>query len=274
MSAMACGVLVAASSSCSREKPPETPPPPAPAPAPAPVSPSVTFTAAANASSPSSVVLKQIRTIDRSSGQTWALMEIVNQTDRPIVPDIRFHYRDGSGQAVSEEAGAARPDHVNSPPRRGCSIPMLVMRAGEKIPCFTEVPRGATTATYDIAPQNEKAERVALDLRTDLEVVGAKLESAGGGSFLGAQNQVVGFVENRTRVPLSGVQVQASFYDATGGVVGLGEARLNKPIKPGARAPFQLLARVMLAPAATFSAMAWTVGPRAEPRPAQVKAAK
>jgi hypothetical protein len=234
-------VVVAAVGSCRRD-PPRPGEVQAPAP-PAAAAPSVTFAPAADAASPTSVALRQIRTFGGANGQLWAFMEIVNQTDQPMVPDIRFHYRDGSGQAVSQGKGV-----------EVCPIAALVMRPREKISCLTKVPPAAATATYDITLHNANAEELARDKRTDLEVVGAELSSAG---------QMTGFVENRTAFTLSGSWVQALFYDAAGNIVGHGDARVKGgPIKPGARAPFQLSAGFMLAPAASFSARAWTIGGR------------
>lgn len=243
-------VVVAAIGSCRREKPqPDEAPAPAPAAA---AAPGVTFAPAVDAASPASVALRQIRTFGGANGQMWAVMEIVNQTDQPMVPDIRFHYRDESGQAVSQGKGVEI-----------CPIAALVMRPREKISCLTKVPPAAATATYDITLYNADAEKLARDTRTDLEVVGAELTSAGGSSLLGSHNQVTGFVENRTTFTLSGSWVQALFYDASGNIVGHGDARVKGgPIKPGARAPFQLQAGFMLAPAASFSARAWTIGTR------------
>ena len=179
-------------------------------------------------------------------------MEVVNQTDQPMVPEIRFHYRDGSGQAVSQEKGAEI-----------CPIAALVMRPREKISCLTKAPPAAATASYDIALHNEKAEGLARDTRTDLEVVGARLASSDAPSLRESNNQLTGSVENRTAFTLSGAWVQALFYDAAGNIVGHGDARVKGgPIKPGGRAPFQLLAGFMLAPAHSFSARAWTISPR------------
>jgi hypothetical protein len=248
---VAIAVVVAAIGSCRRDKP--RPPEEARAPAPATAAPvGVTFAPAADAASPASVALRQIRTFGGASGQMWAVMQIVNQTDRPMVPEIRFHYRDGSGQAVSQGEGV-----------EVCPIPALVMRPREKISFLTKVPPAAATAGYDIALDNANAEALARDTRTDLEVVGAQLASGGAPSLLGSHNQLTGFVENRTAFTLSDVTVQAVFYDAAGNIVGHGDARLkDRRIKPGTRAPFQLLAEFMLAPAASFSARAWTIGPR------------
>jgi hypothetical protein len=248
---VAIGVLVAAIGSCRREK---LPPAPQGGRAPFTGPPSVTFAPAADASPPAPVALRQIRTFGGASGQMWALMEIVNQTDQPMVPEIRFRYRDGSGRSASQ----GQEEEV-------CPVPALVMRPREQIPCLTKVPPDAASATYDVELRNANAEAMARDTRTDLEVVGAHLESAGGAALRGAQNQVTGFVENRTAFILSGVRVQVAFYDAAGKIVGQGEAKLGTTaIKPGARAPFQLLAGFMLAPAASFSARAWTLEPRAK----------
>jgi hypothetical protein len=242
---VAIAAVVAALGACRREKPRAAEPPATPAP-PA----MVTFTAAdARPSAP--VVLRQVRTFGGASGQLWAIMEVVNQSDQPNVPSIRFNYRDGSGRVVSEE----QEEEV-------CPIPAIVMRPRETIPCLTKVPAGAATATYDINLGDPAAAATASNARTDLEVVGAHLGSAGGASLHGAQNQVAGVVENRTASTLTGVRVQVAFYDAAGKIVGHGEAKLGETaIKPKARAPFQLVAAFMLAPATAFSARAWTLDP-------------
>jgi hypothetical protein len=244
---VAVGVVVGALGSCRREKlrPAEAPAPLAAEP------PTTTFAPAASDSSPAPVALRRIRTFGGSAGQMWAVMEIVNETDRPVVPEIRFHYSDGDGRSVSQD----REEEI-------CPVPPVVMRPREQIPCLTKVPPGAARATYDVDLHGASAGAAAPNARTDLEVVGAHLESAGGPSLHGAQNQVTGFVENRTAFTLTGARVLVAFYDAKGNIVGRGEARVAEPIKPRAKAPFQLVAGFMLAPASSFTALAWTLDPR------------
>jgi hypothetical protein len=235
------GLVATAVCACrSRRSAPEPAKEQAPATAPA----VLTFTAAASdASSPAPVVLRDIASFTSATGP-WALIEIVNQSDRPMVPHIVFHYRDGAGQAVSQGELV-----------QGCPVPALVMRPGEKVPCVTKGPPSAATATYEIQLHNENAEGLARDMRTDLQVVGAQL---------GADSQVQGFVENRTKSTLTAARVTVAFYNAAGRIVGMGDVDVDpREIKPGARAPFRVAAKLMLAPAASFSASAWTLSPRA-----------
>jgi hypothetical protein len=173
-------------------------------------------------------------------------MEAVNESNDAVDPWIRFHFWDKVGE----------PRPVRSPAAFAATCDTLhtigVLWPHEKMPCVTQVPPGAVTASYDIELDKDGIVLSGKRTRTDLKVVAAELRSDG----------VEGWVENPTSAAVCSPRVVVSFYDSSRRIVGWEDDRVSPDkIEPGARGPFKVLTRWAAAPVASFSAKAWTLDP-------------
>jgi hypothetical protein len=210
---------------------------------------SVTFVAASTIPSP--VVLRDIRTFEekpeaKRSDDRFAVMEVVNESNAAVDPVIRFRFWDKAGQprqikSARALAGVCTTLHSTH-----------VLWPGEKMPCVTEVPSGAVTASYEIELLKDENASLGGRTRTALRVVGAELRS----------DRVDGSVENPFSASICSAEVAVSFYDSSGRIVGWEhDWVLPSRIEPGARTRFEVDTHREPAPVASFSATAWTLYP-------------
>jgi hypothetical protein len=194
---------------------------------------------------PSPIVLRDVRTFGDLPNRS-AIMEVVNDSNDAADPVIRFHFWDNAG----------RPQAVQSARLLAATCTTLhttgVLWPHERMPCSTEVPPGAVTASYDVELDKDGIVLSGKRARTDLNVVGAELGSG----------RVKGWVENQKSSAICSPRVAVSLYDSSGRIVGW-EADWVSPgrIEPGGRAPFQIPTDRAPTPVASFAAKAWTLDP-------------
>ena len=189
---------------------------------------------------PTDVTLSDVRSYDAWDRRTHALFEVVNRTDKPVVPEIVIRYRDGDDKKLDE---------------RRCQVPMFVLLAHERIGCDPGVPPAAATGIYTIRTMaDERAATVAAKARVTLKVVGARMEAP-----RGAVQWLAGQVKNTTTAIVRGARVHATFYDADHRIVGYGDLVAAQNLGPGASAPFRLPSGPLFGPATSFSAIAYSL---------------
>jgi hypothetical protein len=209
----------------------------------------VTFVAASTIPSP--VVLRDIRTFEarpeeRRDDDRFAVMEVVNESNAAVDPTIRFRFWDKAGQprriqSARALAGVCTTLHSTQ-----------VLWPREKMPCVTEVPSGAVTASYEIELLEGEMASLGDRTRTALKVVGAELHS----------DRVDGSVENPLSASICSAEVAVSFYDSSQRIVGWEHDWVSPSrIEPGARGRFEVDTHGAAAPVASFSATAWTLDP-------------
>jgi hypothetical protein len=190
---------------------------------------------------PTTVTLSDVRSYEAWDRRTHALFEVVNRSDKPVLPEIVIRFRDQDDKRLDE---------------RRCFVPMLVLLGRESAGCDPGVPAAAVSGIYTVrtAPDN-RAAAFAAKSRTTLKVVGAQLEVPAG-----AVQWLAGQVKNTTGAVVNGARVHATFYDADRKIVGFGDAVTEPPqIAPGGGAAFRLASGPLFAPAKSFSAIAYSV---------------
>jgi hypothetical protein len=203
---------------------------------------SVTFVP--SSSVPSPIVLRDTRTFGDGKDR-FAIMEALNESSEPVEAWIKFRFWDKAGQ----------PRLVDSPLPFATTCSTLLSKGvlwpREKMPCQTLVPPDTATASYEVHIEEDRLVGPGRRTRTDMKVVGAELRS----------DRVDGWVENPKSSAICSVQVEVSFYDSSGRIVGWGHDWVSPDrIEPGKRAPFEVLTRGAPARVASFSATAWTLG--------------
>ena len=189
---------------------------------------------------PTDVTLSDVRSYDAWDRRTHALFEVVNRSDKPVVPEIVIRYRDGDDKKLDE---------------RHCRVPTIVLLAHERIGCDPGVPPAAATAIYTIrtAPA-ERAAAFAAKSRVTLKVAGARLERTSG-----AVLWLEGQVKNTTAAIVRDARVHATFYDGEQKIVGYGDIIAAANLAPGASATFRLQSGPLFAPAKSFTAIGFSL---------------
>jgi hypothetical protein len=190
---------------------------------------------------PTTIALGAVRTYDAWDRRTHALIEVVNRSNKPVVPEIRIRYRDQRDRNLEE---------------RPCVLPMLVLLARERVACDPGVPAGAASGIYTIrtAP-DDRAAAFASSARTTLKIVGARLET-----LRGPAQWLLGEVKNTTGGVVRGARVHATFYDAEHKIVGYADDALEEPeIAAGASAHFRVASGPLFAPVKSFAAIAYSL---------------
>lgn len=189
---------------------------------------------------PTTLALGEIRSYDAWDRRTHLLIEVVNRTDKPVVPDVVIRYRDADDKRVGE---------------RRCSLPMLVLLGHESAACDPGVPASASTGIYTIRTlPDDRAAALAAKSRVTLKIVGARLEAP-----QGAVQWVAGQVKNTTAGLVRDARIHATFYDDDHKIVGTGDVVAAAQLAPGASAPFRLGSGPLFAAAKSFSAIAYSV---------------
>lgn len=199
----------------------------------------IKFTPAGGEGWSNAIAVSDIRTF-RWLGRSVTMMEIVNMAAKPVAPEVGVMFRDADGRSVSGES---------------CVLPMLVALPRERMPCVVSAPNSAATADYSVALlPDDRASQLAGVMRANVKVVEARLESPPGPTQM-----VVGAVRNETRATLKGVRVQASFYDSARKLAGYGLVAIDRPLKPGAKLPFEVATTSLPVQATSFTATAFVV---------------
>jgi hypothetical protein len=110
----------------------------------------------------SPIKLQDLGAYTRVPDQVVVRARVLNESDRPALPLVSFTFSDAGGRAIG---------------KGDCQIERMVLRPQEWAACWASAPKDATSAHFAIDLSSQIGVERALEMRIDLRVSQAKLDS-------------------------------------------------------------------------------------------------